>query len=414
MSTGVGVISYPDNVSGFQKYAQWGSAENSPDLSSWFTATKHAAAVISGALGSSPFNGVDAYDPETDLTEIETEFNLVKSELDVINPVDDWQEFLNTVDGQKATIFPEDDIDADIHTSGIVSNSLSSAQTVAAAILSDAKDDTDEEFDLAIAQAGNAAGISCVQAAIDALSATQSQLIEDAVNEYKDETIDDHLESVNRFTGPMADINAVMGSAFVIGLSSLEGKRASDVRKFEAGLKLQAYNLGLDVYVRLYSVQLNAHTDVFKTLNGQQLNLMQTIFQSHVQAHISSRLQTYSHKAAFVNNAVSEMIRILMSKSGLALSKASLRGEIGKLKIGMYSAEIDKNLVIDARDAMWDLDIHRAGAVTLFGASGAAGYIPPKDVSSIVGDVLGTVAFVAGAATGNVPLMATGAKTVAD
>jgi len=389
MSSGPGIVKYPDNIENFQKYQAWGDNAANTDLSSWFTATKHLAGVMGAALGASPYDGESAYDPTIVLNAIEAKYLNMDREIFAMAPEGDWKLFLDEAEENKSTIFPEDDISDDIHTAatGIVAKCLSTANTTAASLVSEATTDTDEEFNLAIAAAGNAAAMACLNTVASSLSAMQTQLVQDEVDAYGESSMDTFNQGVNRFAGQMADVNAIMGSAFVIGISVLEAQRASDIRKFEADLKIRLYETGMRVYSQLYNSLLTLRSETFRFLTAQQFALLQATFQGHLQTHIQSRMQTYEHKAAFLNNAVANMTNSLLGKVKLDYASTSLKEQIGRLKIAAEGTQSDKDLQIAVRDSSWDLDVHRTGAILSSGGA-SPGYIPKEDPLGAFGSLI--------------------------
>lgn len=133
--------------------------------------------------------------------------------------------------------------------------------------------------------------------------------IDDAVDEYSDD-LGARLtaEVLPRFEAGMRDINAVMSSAFVIGRALIEDGQTRQVAKYSADLHLKAWG---DDAIRVIALKLQ--------------------YQSIV---------------------------------------SNLTAETNRLKIVAKSNEIEENLKIDKKDALWDLELYKYGVNLLAGISG--------------------------------------------
>lgn len=97
--------------------------------------------------------------------------------------------------------------------------------------------------------------------------------IESVVDEYDDDTKDEWGDTINRFAGGMAEINAINSSAFIIGMALMENQRLRAVRKLRASLvldfekvKLQMYQQGLNDMIRMYAFKLDVDRAATQTL----------------------------------------------------------------------------------------------------------------------------------------------------
>jgi hypothetical protein len=135
--------------------------------------------------------------------------------------------------------------------------------------------------------------------------------ITDSVNAFATRYDDDFTARVqSRFEGGMRDINAVISSAFVIGRAILTDGRDKDVAKYDADLRYKVFG---DDAIKLIALKLQ--------------------------------------------------YKKLMSDMTL---------ESRRIKIVAKKEQLDSQLVIDEKDALWDLEIYKYGANFLASIAGAA------------------------------------------
>jgi len=172
-------------------------------------------------------------------------------------------------------------------------------------------------------------------------------VIDKAVEEFDKRTQRPYAQSLNRFTGAMADINSVNSSAFVIGMALLEGDRQRSVKEYNAEQTLQFHN---------------------------------TKVQSVVQS-------------------ASQLTNMFLQKLEVHRASTAMLQEIKRIKNVMKQEEEARNTELSQLDANWDLDVLVKGASIIAYPSGA-GYVPnkPSKASSALGGALSGAA--AGAALG--------------
>lgn len=162
--------------------------------------------INTGLAADSPYTYVSrpssaiAYDPDTYLTAIQTQYNSFETEAESLNESTNWGAYMNTVINKldNGTTFPNVDI------LGGLSNAVSDAITAA---------------NIALASAP----------------------ITNIVNGYENEQLIRFKRSVSRFSASMAEVNAVQTTSFAMGLALMESEFNNDVNRFEAQLKFETY-----------------------------------------------------------------------------------------------------------------------------------------------------------------------------
>jgi hypothetical protein len=230
--------------------------------------------IMNVALGSSPWTGQTAYDPDTDIAAYETELALFKALIGGLSDTADW-----------AALYAQAD--------------LTLAGAAEAAIVADA---------------------AAFEAILDA---------------------DITTSTLPRFRRGMQDINAVQSSAFVLGEAVIEGFRDREVAK---------------------------HTSIL-------------------------RLDVNARKIT----ATEQMMQMMGRRVSWNEGYAKLLVEASRIKIVAKKEESDKNMLIDAADAKWDLEVFQYGG-NLMAAIGGGTAIPYSPGTNPTASTLGGVLSVVGAA----------------
>lgn len=133
------------------------------------------------------------------------------------------------------------------------------------------------------------------------------------------------MRSVSRMTGGMADINAVMGSAFVLGLAGMERD-----------------------------------------------------FQSQVSAYRSKvLLDKKASRVQFIANSVDEMVRLQGLLYDTHRAATAMQAEVSKAHILAKTDEQEQNLEYDIQDAQWELSLFKHAGSMLSAISGIP-TVPPQ------------------------------------
>jgi hypothetical protein len=205
---GSGAIDYPDYME--RIHEDWLDDTGTDTISDSVTS------VMSSALGSSPWSGETAYDPDTDITAWETAISDFATILAGLSDTVDWAALYT----QAETSIPDADI----------------------------------------------AGI------------TETEITDD-VDAFSDQ-IDDEITTkvLPRFQAGMRDINAVMSSAFVLGEAIIEGFRDRDVAKHNSALRLAAAEINSKIDSERVQVRLKA-SEIMKEMMTNRVSWEQAYAQ---------------------------------------------------------------------------------------------------------------------------------------
>ena len=161
------------------------------------------------------------------------------------------------------------------------------------------------------------------------------------------------LNELSTWTAGMADINAVVGSQFVIGMAMREADIANEITKFESNLRIQ---------LKVQRTQLI----------DSAVRVMTQMLQGEIQAHMGA---------------------------------TQLQAEISRLKIVSLKEQTDRDLEIDVLDASWELSVFQYGSNLLgvLGGNTMPNVSQPSTAQSAIGGAISGAA--AGAAiTGGNPV----------
>lgn len=276
---------------------------------------------------NSPFYGKSAYDPDSDIASIQTRVTLYASEVDARNAEDNWGSFVDTAVSKSASALPASGVD-----------------------LTDVLDPN------AIANIGNQL----------ANIADLGAIAENASAAFEIRTVGRYRRSVAQFAAGMADINAVMSSAFIWGLAALEMERQQEINNYETQLE-----------------------------TGARLALIQT--------GVQAQLQAAAERLARRDNFVASGSQILASQDlaylGESARTADLQYRVSLSKVASKVEQAARDVELDYLDATYDFTLFQHGGNFLASISGAP-LIPkePSKFQSVLGGALGGAA--AGAAVG--------------
>lgn len=287
--------------------------------------------LLAAALqANSPFYGQSAYDPTTDNANVQTRTTLYATEVDARNAESNWGDF--------------------------VDNSVSKATT---ALPATGVDLTDVLASDAIANIGNQL----------ANVADLGSIAEDASAAFEIRTVGRYRRSVAQFAAGMADINAVMSSAYIWGLAMLETERQQEINNYETQLE-----------------------------NSARLNLIQV----GVQAQLSAAAERLARRDNFVSQGAQIQASQDLAYLGERARSADLQYRVSMAKVASKVEQAARDVELDYLDATYDFTLFQFGGNFLASISGAP-LIPkePSKFQSVVGGALGGAS--AGAAIGGVP-----------
>jgi len=279
---------------------------------------------LSTAIGNNPYSMVSTYDPDTDIAAYETELGELQTYLDALAPETDIEAFLDAAATKAAGIVDLLDID-----------------TVITTVLNTAE-----------GRVGNV-----VQAALNAAAqADLDTVVDAALANFRARHLIEHETSLTRFEAGMSDINAVNGSAFVMGLAVMESNYDDRLAQYDAEFTLPLCR------------------EAFQAFMGAFLDQARMHLEAEVRAHYEAeRLEV-----AYIDDAARMMLDAMKLEG--VMHEVNVRDSIeaNRLKIVAKTEETTHNLEYDIEDIMWDANVFQRGANVLSAASGAVVSAPAK------------------------------------
>ena len=281
--------------------------------------------------------------------------------------------------------------------------------------------------DLAVTAMTTAVGDALSAAIASAVEAIDNDILVPAVTEYENRQTFGHMRGLNRFTGPMVDINAVVGSAFVMGLANAENELQIDIRKYDADLSMRLFQLALPVFMDtfakalaismdVYSRELVAFLDSYKTATNSQIQSFLTLLPQYLNTYLGMLPQYLSQHTSIekgyegvaqgvfsdsMRNLAASFLGYLQSATSIKTAREGaqdqflLTGTQQAMNSLFQSMDVFKNralmyhqfsqLAIEAENDYhdnqskfsyasrhWDLDVLQTGANIIASPSGAA------------------------------------------
>jgi len=292
--------------------------------------------------GGNPFDGVSSYDPEEDLTVMQTELDDFITSVGNLDPDGDVVGWLGQADSSAAGDLDTLDVDS------AISSIISQARLNASQVVADA-----------IAAAG---------------TVSYEQVIERARTGFEIRAKRDHLAGVAQFTGPMADATAVNTSAFIIGMAQLQ----------------RGYDDRLAIWESEFVVPLNR----------EGVSAFIEAFRSVAQAHLATKAQVHLQEEQLKNQYILEATRLMTDQNRMRVASegqlVEYQRQVSSANIVAYNDQYQQDLDIDVKGQNWDLELFQQGANVMSAISGSV--VPtaakPSRASSTMSGALG------GAATG--------------
>lgn len=298
--------------------------------------------VMNNALGTggNPFENVNLTDPDSDMSEVETQFGEYETEVEALDEEADWNSIIDTAVSKIDSTGVLEEID--------VNSIATAARTGAKNGLNDA-----------------------IEFAVDAIN---GQIIKEAVVQYQRRSNIQKERSISRFSTTMADVNAVNSSAYMFGLAVLEAQHLQDVDQFQSQLEVQTYDRMIQNYAQFFQTELEARLRADLTEKKSRDNLLSQAIQTMVQM-LSGRIQSYANSAQLLN-------------------------EVKKTRIASVQDYELGDADLNYKFSTWDFEVFQ-NAADVFGAiHGSAGKVPaqPSKAGSAISGAMGGAS--AGAALG--------------
>lgn len=181
---------------------------------------------------------------------------------------------------------------------------------------------------------------SAIQSIINAaaLAVTQSGYLL-LVSAYEDSVQARLSSELSKMGGAMADINAVHSSAFAIAEALIRSEVQKDVNKYEHDLTMDQYRVIVD---------------------------------SGVKAQLEAIVKKHMARDAYISQGVAEMNKMFLAQIDAEKQKTILYHDYYFKKIIAKKEEVSENLAIDAKDAMWDMEVFAKGGNMIAALSGAS------------------------------------------
>lgn len=348
--------------------------------------------LLNAAWMASPYDGESAYDPATTpkkangtdpdafspIELMNTRYETTEIAVGALDPKNDWASFVDKVITKYTSFGDIDFLDS-------LSTELGNITSVANSIISS----------LGTANIRNGAkAIATGLPTTDIITAINNLIngapISSAVSAFENSKSTRFLRSVSRFAGGMADINAVMSSSFIMGLALMESEFQNEIDAYEAQLRLQLYSSLTDAYVKIYG---SAAQEMLSTYGQTAMR----IALGYVQAQINRTMA----KDGFLSQQTNLIAQLQGAKMNLMSDITKMRAEIEKLKVIMLKERDDRNIDLDVRDALWDLEVTAFANNTLGAIAGASTIRTPGSLSTASSALSGALSGAAmGAAIG--------------
>jgi len=278
-----------------------------------------------------------------------------------------------------------------------------------------------------------------------AQEAINTSAIDDAVDAFEASALPEYMRSVNRFNGGLVDINAVHGSAFILGNASLENSYREKIEDFRARLTLDTYTRVLPLYVdvfqrsfttvvsayiqqvgdlmatfrsvysekvRAYLYAFGEHVRTYITLLGEyarsykgvtgltgnagmsafiaSLESFRGVAQAHINSFVSEELDRRQLSANFVTDQAHSSIAITDALNSFRLAMVDRYDRLYHNQVTAYREQELDNVAIEEKGWSWPLTMYQRGASILAAVGGGVGTSSPGP--SPLQTVLSTVA----------------------
>lgn len=389
---------------------------------------------------STPFEQFDYVDPEDWLEDIEEAISDVTTELSALDPETDWGSNMTKALTEVATLIDTDYATVATAMATAWENLTAKAKTELALIVTDGHIATivayfstwSDLLDAAITKAGTAitdtfagtsiAGIADWTTIIDAAKVKADSLFSDSevdgkVDAYEDDVLPSYQREVARFSGGMADINAVNSSAFMVGLALLARRRVQDVNKFRADLKVEyekeklafinntatlrselergkanIYGNLLGLHARISKEFMESTSELAGDLEFKKADTHRRLEDAHADREVTfitkslvsmveMLLNQTKLRVMATNSGIGEMMKYQLTTVDMNRALASLVTEFNRLKIVASQEYLDRTLDLDIKNALWDVNVYQYGTNVLSGI-GAGGQIMPEKMSA--------------------------------
>ncbi len=222
--------------------------------------------------------------------------------------------------------------------------------------------------------------VAAVTAAVTAAETIlESAPVTNMIEQFRRRAESTHLKSLSRFTGGMADVNAVQSSAFLMGMALLESEHGERVEEFIARLSMQIYESVVPAYLQLEATFSTDHLATFRDRAN-----------THLRAQTVLDLQVRSGRDNFMRQAVNDLSGMLVRLGESKRTLAATSGEAGRLKFVALSERDKQDVLYDVEEWLWELKLFQYGANVLSAQVTGGQVLPerPSQMSTTLGGAM--------------------------
>lgn len=267
-------------------------------------ATSNASSNVSSIQGNAISNTDQVIDKAT--TKIMSILNDTDKVLDKVNAgaLDDTTSEMNTIisetlsDVQDIMVQQIGDALSGAHSN--ISNIQQTANNNVTEIIDNASDKIETKIDNLFREGHETSIEQSVQVlarAIDeATSSITGDTIANATSAYETRRKQSFFDSMNRFTGGMADVNAVNSSSFIVGMAILERGFNNDVNKFDADLTIENMQQMVSEFMQTFRQSLNTYAQSHLQELSEYINAhaqSSQLFSEQIGQNLSAQVQTW-------------------------------------------------------------------------------------------------------------------------
>lgn len=304
--------------------------------------------IMDTALGvaGNPFEALSYTDPSTDFDAVETEFQEFDTDVDALNYSTDYGAVVDAVVAK----VDEAGVLNDLDITTLTSDSESTATSELATAVSKAVDNIDES------------------------------VIRNLVKNFEARTSYSRDRAIRRFSGQMADINAVQGSAYMFGLALIEAQVVQSVEDFHSQVTREQFSRNVE-----------HHIDLFKTFLSRS---------------VETSIRNKVVRDSMLTKDTNLMTNMLYRNINLHQVVASTLAEIKRVSTVAEAEYIGNTADLNKAFSSWDFEVFNM-ASPVAGALGGGTFVP-KSASKASSAIGGALSGAAGGALAGAEIGAAG------
>ncbi len=232
-----------------------------------------------------------------------------------------------------------------------------------------------------------------ISGAIDkALEVINSQPVKDSIAVFSDSLQEEVNLTKARFSAGMAEINAVMSSAFIFGNSNIENAKVKAIERFTTDLVNRLYNQVILSYI---SSAINLTVTETQTFNN--------LFNSNLRGQVPFTMQARQTRDTRVDSHTQLLSNMLFANISNELVLPQMYNQVFGTSMIALSERDKEDVRINAEDKLWDLKVYNAGANILGGMNTGGGTLIPEGTSQTASTISGALSgAITGAAIGGI------------